>query len=172
MKLERSQPEDARECVDWLLANQGQNDLSPRTLEGCTFWKIAGILYLPVKPMLLLESLAPNPRITGAKRLLALRRAMDELRKRYPGTELAFLARSDARLAETARSYGFEEAKDYVLFRLLDATAARKRTQSRKASASQKRVQDHSGILRADETAAAGTVPGLPESSRRESSRA
>jgi hypothetical protein len=168
MKLERSQPEDLNECIDWLKRNT-LNDLSPRTLKGCTFWKIRGILYLPIKPVILLESLAPNPDVTGTKRLLALRRAMDELQRMHPGVELVFLTRSDVRLAETARSYGFEEAKGYVLFRLLDAPARRKEAQAAKKRLAEIRLRNHPGNLRADETEAERALSGLRAGARRES---
>jgi hypothetical protein len=126
MKLERSKPEDAKECIEWLGANLALNDCSPRTLKGCTFFKIAGILYLPVKPVLLLESLGPNPAVTGTKRLLALRRAMDDLQKLHPNVDLVFLARKGQRLNKCARSYGFEEMP-YAVYRLASAAEDRKR---------------------------------------------
>lgn len=172
MKLERSAPEDMKECVEWMARNIELNDCSPRTLKGCTFFKIRGILYLPIKPVLLLESLAPNPLVTGKKRLLALRRAMDDLRKLHPGVELLFLTRNDTKLFEAARSYGFEEAKGYVLCRLLDTTKRREKAQAGKGQLAEARLRHHPGIHRQNETAAAGAVPGLREDSRGEPSSA
>jgi hypothetical protein len=168
MKLERSQPEDQNECLDWLKLNLGENDLSPRTLKGCTFFKIRGILYLPIKPVLLLESLAPNPAVTGTKRLLALRRAMNELQKLHPGVELVFLTRSDVRLAETARSYGFEEAKGYVLFRLLDAPARRKEAQAAKKRLAEVRLRNNARARGANEAIPAGIVSRVRAGARRQ----
>lgn len=172
MKLERSKPEDMNECVAWMAENLERNDCSARTLKGCTFYKIQSILYLPIKPVLLLESLAPNPLVTGKKRLLALRRAVEDLQKLYPGVELVFLTRSDLKLTEAAKSYGFEEAKGYVLCRLLDAPLRRKEAQTTKKELAQIRLQRHPGVCRTDETPAAGVMPGLREGARRESARA
>lgn len=144
MRLERSRPEDAVEMAKWMSLNLPLNDCSLRDLKGCTWWKIAGILYLPIKPVLLLESLAPNPSVTGKKRLLALRRAMDDLRKLYPHVEILFLTRSNTKLRDAAKRYGFEEAP-FVVMRLNDAEKARKRAQASKGRSSEARLRNHSG---------------------------
>jgi len=108
VKLERSKPEDASEYVMWMWENRGLNNASTKSLRHCTVYKISGILHLPVKPVLMLESLAPNPHVAGKKRLLALRRAMDDLRKLYPHTEFYFLSTGGSELDEAAEFYGFE----------------------------------------------------------------
>lgn len=172
MKLEKVKPEDAKECTSWMMENIRLNGCAPRHLKGCTFFKIAGILYLPVKPVLLMESLAPNPAITGKKRLLAIRRAMDELRKIHPGVELCFLTKNDNKLDEAARFYGFEEAKGYVLFRLLDAAEARKREKTRKEVLAEARLRHNARVLRADGAQAAGSVCDLSGTARGETARA
>jgi hypothetical protein len=117
MKLERSTKEDAEEVVRWMAANRPLSNASNRSLKGCTYWKIAGILHLPVKAVLMLESLAPNPAVTGKKRLLALRRAMNDLRKQYPHTEIIFLTKGGTMLDEAAKFYGFDELP-YKVFRM------------------------------------------------------
>lgn len=171
MKLERSTPEDAEECISWMRTNLTLNDCSPRTLKGAIFYKIPGVLYLPVKPVLLLESLAPNPAVTGKKRLLALRRAMEDLQKIYPGAEIQFLTRNNVPLAEAAKYYGFEEAKGYVLLRLLNAREARKRAQESAKGLAQARLRQDAGANRADETAATGHVSGLRHAVRERQSQ-
>jgi len=168
MKLERSTPQDAKECVNWLTANLEANDCSARTLKGCTFWKIPGILYLPVKPVLMLESLAPNPSITGTKRLLALRRAVLDLQQIYPGIEIQFLSRKDVPLMDGAGRLGFEEAEGYVLCRLFDAKAGREKAKQRKKGLAQARLQDNARAHRAVDVAPAGAVRDLPEAARRQ----
>jgi hypothetical protein len=109
MKLEKSQYDDAREVGHWMIANLGNNNASLGDLKHCQYYKIAGILHLPVRPVLLLESLAPNPAVTGKKRLLALRRAMDDLRKMYPYMEIVFFTRGNTVLDAAAKYYGFSE---------------------------------------------------------------
>lgn len=117
MKLERSESGDVREMVSWMTENYPHNHASLRSLKACTYWKIAGILHLPVKAVLMLESLAPNPAVTGTRRLLALRRAMNDLRKLFPHTEIIFLTKGGTELDEAAVFYGFEELP-YKVFRL------------------------------------------------------
>ena len=128
MKLEKGKLEDAAEMAKWMIANLVENNASLESLKSCTFFKIAGILYLPVQPVLLLESLAPNPEVKGAKRLLAIRRAMDDLRKLYPRTTFLFLTKGNTGLDEAARYYGFREM-DFKVYRMQPndrSTAAKK----------------------------------------------
>jgi hypothetical protein len=162
MKLEKSTPEDAKECVAWMRENLMQNDCSPKSLKGCTFWKITGVFYLPVKPVLLLESLAPNPAVAGTKRLLALRRAMDDLRKIYPNVEILFYTRGNTRLDKCAKSYGFEEVP-FSVYRLLDPAACRAKAQASKKALAQARLRSNPRAIRGHEAKAAGSVPGLRE---------
>lgn len=157
MKLEKSKPEDAKECVSWMKANLELNDCTPRSLKGCAFYKIAGILYLPVKVVLMLESLAPNPEVTGTKRLLALRRAMDDLRKMYPNIEILFYARDNARLNKCAKSYGFEEVP-FSVYRLLDPAAQRAKVQASKKALAQARLRNKPRPLRGNEDSAEGSL--------------
>src|SRR5579863_9570593 len=117
MKLERATPEDGKECVEWMALNRQENNASVESLKHCTFFKIAGILYLPVKVVLMLESVAPNPLVKGTRRLLAFRRAINDLRKRHPHAEIIFLAKGDTSLDEGALIYGFEQLP-YKVFRL------------------------------------------------------
>ena len=159
MKLERSKQEDFKECADWLTGNR-LNGLSLRTLKGSTFYKIAGILYLPVKPVLLLESLAPNPAITGTKRLLALRRAMEELRRMYPGVELVFMTHGDNPLSGAAKIYGFEES-DYALYRFIPSETAEKRKFQSTESLSEIRLRNDARKSRRDEAKTKRDVPDL-----------
>jgi hypothetical protein len=117
MKLERSKPEDASEYVTWMWENRERNNASLKSLRHCTVYKISGILHLPVKSVLMLESLAPNPHVQGKKRLLALRRAMNDLRKMYPHTEIYFLTTGGTELDEAAKFYGFTEMP-YKVYRM------------------------------------------------------
>jgi len=107
--IERSQPDDAAEYARWMWENRAQNCASPESLRNCAVFKISGILHLPVKTVLMLESLAPNPEVTGHKRLLAIRRAITDLRKLYPHSEMVFLTKGDTALDEAAKFYGFTE---------------------------------------------------------------
>ena len=109
MKLERSKPDDATEYARWMWENRKQNNAAIESLRNCTVFKISGILHLPVKTVLMLESLAPNPEVTGRKRLLAIRRAITDLRKLFPHTEIIFLTKGDTQLDEAAKFYGFTE---------------------------------------------------------------
>jgi hypothetical protein len=117
MKLEKAEKDDAREMAEWMMKNYLQNNASIESLKHCSYFKIAGILYLPVKVVLMLESLAPNPGVTGAKRLLAIRRALDDLRKLYPHAEFYFLTKGNSVLDEAAKFYGFTEMP-YKVFRM------------------------------------------------------
>ena len=109
MRLERSKPEDAKEYAQWMWDNRLTNCASIESLRNCAVFKISGILHLPVKTVLMLESLAPNPEVTGQKRLLAIRRAIIDLRKQFPHTEIIFLTKGDTQLDEAAKFYGFTE---------------------------------------------------------------
>ena len=127
MKLERSRPEDGEEYVQWMTANRAENNASIASLKGCTIFRIAGILYLPVKVVLMLESVAPNPLVRGKRRLLAFRRAMDDLRKMHPHAEIVFLTKGTGTLDKAAEFYGFDELP-YKVFRLRpDATSVAKK---------------------------------------------
>lgn len=157
MKLERSKPEDAEECVRWMLANLFLNDCSPRTLKGSIFYKIDGVLHLPIKPVIILESLAPNPAVTGKKRLLAIRRAMDDLVAMYPGTELIFMTRGNTKLDEAARYYGFKE-EPYRVYRLIGGRQGRTKAEPAKARVAETRLQDHAGTDRGPKAGTTGNV--------------
>ena len=159
MKLERAKPEDAQECISWLKQNS-LNDLSPRTLKGAIFYKIPGVLYLPVKAVLMLDSLGPNPQITGKKRLLALRRAMDDLRQMYPNTEMLFLTRGGSQLDEAAKFYGFQPSS-FTLYRFIPDANKEKRTNHQ--SVAETRLRNHARAVRRQETKAARSVRGVHE---------
>ena len=160
MRLEKAKPEDAKEAVKWLVENIGLNDCTPRSLKNCTFYKIAGILYLPIKPVMMLESLAPNPAITGKRRLLALRRAMDDLQKFYPNVEFCYLTRGNTRLDEAARRYGFEEAP-FAVYRFTGSTEGRKRAQAAKRGLAETRLRDHTGTSERENHETAGVVSSV-----------
>jgi len=163
MRLVRSAPEDSKECVSWLIANMMLNDVSLRTLKGSIFYKIPGILYLPVKPVLMLESLAPNPEVTGTKRLLALRTAMNDLRKIYPGVELVYLTKGKTELDQGARIYGFERS-DYALYRFIDSRARSDRKKEDAASLPEILLRNDARKSRRDEAKAKRIMCRLPVS--------
>ena len=166
MKLERSTPEDERECIEWMTGNLDLNDCSPRTLNGSTFWKIAGVLYLPTKAVLLMDSVAPNPNVSPTKMAFALRRAMDDLRKMYPNTELVFMSRKNTRLGEAAtRLYGFEESP-YVLYRCIDPIEQRKKSKARKKELAEARLRNNPGTRREGRTVTAGALSDLLQAPR------
>ena len=128
MKLERSTPEDAAEYAKWMWDNRAENLAQIESLKDAVVYKIDGILHLPVKAVVMTGSLAPNPEVTGAKRLLALRRAFTDLRTMYPHTEIVFLTKGDSTLDEAARYFGFEELP-FKLYRMRPdarSTAAKK----------------------------------------------
>ncbi len=157
MKLEKANPEDAQECIEWLKKNT-PNDLSPRTLKGATFYKIPGVLYLPVKAVLMLDSLAPNPEVTGKKRLLAIRRMMDDLRKIYPGVEMVFLTRGGSQLDEAAKFYGFQPSS-FTLYRFIPDASKTKRTNHQ--GLAETRLRNDARAVRREKGKAARIVPDL-----------
>jgi hypothetical protein len=146
MKLERSKPEDGQECVEWMTLNREENAAAIESLKGCTFFKIAGILYLPVKVVLMLESVAPNPLVKGERRLLAFRRAIDDLRKMHPHAEIIFLTKGNTTLDAAAEFYGFDELP-YKVYRM----RANAKSRAEEAFAEERRpeaaVRDNSGTL-------------------------
>jgi len=89
--------------------NREANHVQMESLRDAVVYKIDGILHLPVKVAVMTGSLAPNPQVTGKKRLLALRRAFTDLRKIYPHSEIVFLTTGDSTLDAAARYFGFEE---------------------------------------------------------------
>jgi len=119
MRLERAKPEDAQECMEWMTANK-LNDLSPRTMKGSVFYKIPGVLYLPVKLVIMLDSIGPNPHADGYTKGLALIRAVKDLKKMYPRTELIFLSDQKGVLEHAAQKLCGFEPSGYVLYRLID----------------------------------------------------
>jgi len=119
MRLERAKPEDAQECMEWMTANK-LNDLSPRTMKGSVFYKIPGVLYLPVKLVIMLDSIGPNPHADGYTKGLALIRAVKDLKKMYPRTELIFLSDQKGVLEHAAQKLCGFEPSGYVCYRLID----------------------------------------------------
>ena len=106
MKLELATPDDVHRCAEWMAANKEQNNASIDDLRRCQMLKIEGIWYIPARHVLLLESLAPNPNVEGMTRALALRTAMNDIRKFYKG-DVLYQTKGDTRLDRCARSYGF-----------------------------------------------------------------
>jgi hypothetical protein len=166
MKLEKAAKEDAQEMAEWMIKNYPQNNASVESLKLCSYFKIAGILYLPVKPVLMLESLAPNPEVTGSKRLLGIRRALNDLRKLYPHTEFYFLTKGFSKLDEAANIYGFTEMP-YRVFRMRPNDRNRTAKSTVPESAPEEAIQPHSGTVRGDQVAAEGSMPGLRQKSGR-----
>lgn len=133
--------DDARECARWMTLNRDENCASIECLKPCAFFKISGIFYLPVKLVLMAESIAPNPNVTGTKRLLAIRRAMNDLRKMYPHTEIYFLSKGNTKLDEAAEFYGFSELS-FKVYRLRPSEPSKAR-KYRMAEAPEKELRHH-----------------------------
>jgi len=162
MKLARSTPEDGKEMVEWMTLNRAQNNASVTSLKGCTFFKIAGILYLPVKVVLMLESVAPNPLVRGKRRLLAFRRAMDDLRKLHPHAEIIFLSKGSGALDEAAKYYGFEELP-YKVYRIRPGSESRAAQDFAEERGPQKALRSVAGTVCGNQDGAAWSMRGLRE---------
>lgn len=79
------------------------------------------LLYVPIQPVLMLESLCPKPELTTNQKTLALWRVveqMDDVMKLTGMNETYFVTQDD-QFAERAVAAGFTEVKGHVLRRKL-----------------------------------------------------
>lgn len=77
------------------------------------------LLYLPVQPVLMLESLAPRPGVSPRKEALALWKLGEQLEQISKSTgicEQYFLCQDD-RVVDLCTRHGFEEMKGYRLLK-------------------------------------------------------
>jgi hypothetical protein len=120
--------DDQENFIAWVWAARAINAFDPKVIsyprtimltadkevKGCP---TEPILYLPVQPVLMLESLAPKPGISPHEEAAALGRfgeLLEQISKETGIQEQYFLCKDD-RVADLCVKHGFTEMKDYRL---------------------------------------------------------
>jgi hypothetical protein len=118
-------PEDARQFIEWAWLVRKANRLDKDVLaypRACMcVAKLDGnpALYVPIHPVLMWESLVPDPNLTPQERALALWRVAREVDgvMKLTGMMETYFFTSDDHFAEVARRHGFEEVKNVRILR-------------------------------------------------------
>ena len=111
--------------ADWVWQARAINKFEPdvlsypRTVMLTADDESGPVLYLPVQPVLMLESLAPKPGVSPRKEALALWRMGEMLEQvsRDTGMREQYFICKDDRVADICADHGFEELKGYRLLR-------------------------------------------------------
>lgn len=110
---------DAKEFVEWTMANRDKNLFDPRVFQSkqtiilCAFNKAKKILFMPISRTYFLESSAPNPDASEFEKASALKEVVQAVVTecyKTGTTDIYFLA-SDPAVEEFAKSNGFEQIK-------------------------------------------------------------
>jgi hypothetical protein len=121
-------PEDQKQFGAWIwgVRKITQFDMDvigyPRTCMAKASSNGRPLLYVPVTPVLMLESLAPDPELTKSQKALALWRIVEEMDgvMKLTGMYETYFITKDRDFADKAIDAGFEEVKDIVLKRKLN----------------------------------------------------
>lgn len=111
----------------WNLRDRTQFDMDvigyPRACIARASSEGTPLLYVPIQPVLMLESLAPDPTLTTNQKALALWRVMEEMDDvmKLTGMHETYFVTQDDQFAERAIAAGFTEVKGRVLKRKLNA---------------------------------------------------
>ena len=130
MPLSVFPPEERQLFSDWAwkFREQTQFDMdvlaAPRACIARAESEGKPVLYVPVQPVLMLESLCPYPELTKNKKALALWRIVEQMDDvmRCTGMMETYFVTQDDQFAERAIAAGFTEVKGHVLKRKLNAT--------------------------------------------------
>jgi hypothetical protein len=117
--------EQAKQFIDWVWQSRHINCFDPdivgypRTIMLRAEDNDGPLLYLPVQPVLMLESLAPKPGISERKEALSLWKLGQLLEdiSRKTGIQEQFFLCKDDRVADICKAHGFTELEGYRILR-------------------------------------------------------
>jgi hypothetical protein len=117
--------EDKKRFVDWIWEARQINCFDPdiltypRTVMYTADDNDGPILYLPVQPGLILESLAPRPEVSARKEAMALWKLGEMLEEtsRITGIQEQYFLCRDDRVSDICCKHGFEEMKGYRIMK-------------------------------------------------------
>ena len=122
---------DTKNFIDWVwqarIINCFDPDVLkyPRTIMATAEEQEAALLYIPVQPVLMFESIAPKPGISPRKEALALWKIgqmLEDVSKMTGFQEQYFLCKDD-RVADICAEHGFTELVGYRLLKKKIAVA-------------------------------------------------
>jgi hypothetical protein len=116
---------DQEKFVDWIWSARKINCfdpdilLYPRTILYTAEDQDGPLLYLPVQPVLMLESLAPRPGVSPRKEALALWKLGEMLEEtsRITGIQEQYFLCKDQRVVDICSRHGFDKLEGYTILR-------------------------------------------------------
>jgi hypothetical protein len=123
--MSQMQQEDIDNFIGWAWNARHINLLDPEVLaypRAVMCKASAGdepLLYIPIQPVLMFESIAPNPAITERQEALALWRIGEQVTKvmQDSGHAESYFVCSDDRVADLCAAHGYEEVKGVRLLK-------------------------------------------------------
>lgn len=118
-------PEQAVEFVDWVWKSRHVNCFDPDVVSyprSTMLWAADSdgpLLYLPIQPVLMLESLAPRPELSPRKEAIALWQLglmLESISKETGMQETYFLCKDDT-VADICKQHGFSEMEGYRILK-------------------------------------------------------
>ena len=124
-RTEDLSPEEVAQFIDWVWKARDINcfDMDvmkyPRTVVVSADDNDGALLYMPIQPALMLESLAPRPGVSPRKEAMALWKIGETLEQisKHTGIQEQYFLCKDDRVANLCARHGFEEMKGYRLLK-------------------------------------------------------